>query len=171
MFENFEIPEYNINIINLNSILSEKIELEISNFLYSNNILDLKLNSRDLRYIFKHFIISNILSSLKEDYHNIFIFNFSYNLKYLNNYYIEEDCNIILSDILKKSSKIFKFIIFPVEKNFLIDKNVIYNFKKIIENKKKINYANAKKFCETNKLKEICSNLKNNTKIKHLLHK
>jgi hypothetical protein len=170
MFENLEIPEYNLNIVNLNYILSEKIELDISNFLYSNN-LKLNINSRDLKYIFKHFIILNILNSLKQEYHNIFIFNFSYNLKYLNNYYIEEDCNIILSEIIKKSSKIFKFIVFPIEKNFLIDKNIIYSFKKIIENKKKINYANAKKFCETNKLKEICSNLKNNTKIKELLHK
>jgi hypothetical protein len=170
MFENLEIPEYNLNIVNLNYILSEKIELDISNFLYSNN-LKLNINSRDLKYIFKHFIILNILNSLKQEYHNIFIFNFSYNLKYLNNYYIEEDCNIILSEILEKSSKIFKFIIFPIEKNLLIDKNIIYSFKKIIENKKKINYANAKKFCETNKLKEICSNLKNNTKIKELLHK
>lgn len=171
MFENLEIPEYNLNIINLNYLLSEKIELDISNFLYSNNLLTLKLNNRDLKYIFKHFILQNILNSLKEEYHNIFVFNFSFKLKYLNNYYIEEDCNITLSDILKKSSKIFKFILFPVENNFLIDKNIIYNFKKIIENKKKINYANAKKFCENNKLTEICDNLKNNTKIKHLLHK
>jgi hypothetical protein len=169
MFQNLEIPEYNINLINLNYLLNDKIELNIANFLYDNN-LNLKLNSRDLNNIFKHFIISEIIANFKTNYNNILIFNFSYNLKYLQNF-DESLCTIILNRIIEKSSKIFNFLLFTVEKNIIVDKNLIYQFKQIIEKRKKNNFNSAKKFCEKSNLTDLLDKVKNSSKTKLIMSK
>ena len=53
--------EYNLNLIDLNKLLSDKIELNISNFIYDNN-LTLSLSSRDFNYI------DDIIYVIKKNY-------------------------------------------------------------------------------------------------------
>lgn len=163
--------EYNLNLIDLNKLLSDKIDLNISNFIYDNN-LTLSLSSRDFNYICKHYFLSEILDSLQENYNNIIIFNTSFNLNHLSNYFNKEDLIIYLSELIKKSSKVFNFILFEYQNsNFLVDVNLLYKLKLLTEKRKKLNYNKIKKFCQDNKLRHLNNKLENHTKTKMILHK
>ncbi len=163
--------EYNLNLIDLNKLLSDKIELNISNFIYDNN-LTLSLSSRDFNYICKHFFLNEILLSLEENYNNIIIFNSSFEVKYLNNNFNKEDIIIYLSELIKKSSKVFNFILFEYQNsNLFVDVNLLYKLKTLSEKRKKINYNKIKKFCQDNKLKHLHDKLENHVKTKMILHK
>ena len=83
--------EYNLNLIDLNKLLSDKIELNISNFIYDNN-LTLSLSSRDFNYICKHYFLSEILDSLQENYNNIIQNNFMVSPTSSINYYLNKRC-------------------------------------------------------------------------------
>jgi len=170
MILNKEFKEYNINLIFLNSVLSENIELDISNFLYENN-LNLTLKSRDLNNLFKHFIIDNIIKQIKPELDNIFIINFNYNLKYLQLSFDEEDCKTIINKILKKSIKIFSFNIFESENTETSDLHFILKLKKCIQNKSITNFKKIRQYTEDNKLTQLSSKLKFNIKTKLLLNK
>jgi hypothetical protein len=170
MFLNVILTEYNINIINLNYLLQEKIETLIGNYLFDNN-LKLKINSRDLSKIILHFLNEEIIKHLKEDYNNILIFNPEYELKTLHNLYAEEDCKSILHKIIKKSTKIFNYSLFQISTNFVIDNNNIYSLKKFLQNKKSINYKKLKEFCKTSNLRFIGKKVEEDLSLKNLLHK
>ena len=170
MFLNVILKEYNINIINLNYLLQEKIETVIGNYLFDNN-LKLKINSRDLSKIILHFLNEEIIKHLKEDYNNILIFNPEYELKTLHNLYAEEDCKSILHKIIKKSTKIFNYSLFEISTNFVIDNNNIYSLKKFLQNKKSINYKKLKEFCKTSNLRFIGKKVEEDLSLKNLLHK
>jgi hypothetical protein len=170
MFKNLEIPEYNLNIINLNDVLSKEIEVKISNFLYDNN-LSLSINSRDCKKIFQHFILNEMLLSIEENYKNIFIINYNYNTNILNSFFIQEDSKKIINEVLKKATKIFKFVIFEVEDNVIVDKNLIYNFKCLVEKQKKIDIKKIQQYCNDNDLSHLSVKLRDNLKTKLLLHK
>jgi hypothetical protein len=170
MFLNVILTEYNINIINLNYLLQEKIETVIGNYLFDNN-LKLKINSRDLSKIILHFLNEEIIKHLKEDYNNILIFNPEYELKTLHNLYAEEDCKSILQKIIKKSTKIFNYSLFEISTNFVIDNNNIYSLKKFLQNKKSINYKKLKEFCKTSNLRFIGKKVEEDLSLKNLLHK
>ncbi len=163
--------EYNLNLIDLNKLLSDKIDLNISNFIYDNN-LTLSLSSRDLSNICKHFILNEILNALQENYNNIIIFNTSFNLNHLSNYFNKEDLIIYLSELIKKSSKVFNFILFEYKNSDLfVDVNLLYKLKLLTEKRKKLNYNKIKKFCQDNKLRHLNNKLENHTKTKMILHK
>jgi hypothetical protein len=170
MFLNVILTEYNINIINLNYLLQEKIETVIGNYLFDNN-LKLKINSRDLSKIILHFLNEEIIKHLKEDYNNILIFNPEYELKTLHNLYAEEDCKSILHKIITKSTKIFNYSLFQISTNFVIDNNNIYSLKKFLQNKKSINYKKLKEFCKTSNLRFIGKKVEEDLSLKNLLHK
>jgi len=154
--------EYNLNIININNLFSNKIELNISNYLYDNN-LNLKENNKDLNYIIQHFLISEILNTLNINYKNVIIYNNVFNFKYLNNNFNEEVLNIIIKKILKKSSKNFKFCLFELDDAlFFNNKNLIFELKKISDCKKKIDFVKLNEFCLNNRLKEIKNKLTDN---------
>jgi hypothetical protein len=170
MFLNVILTEYNINIINLNYLLQEKIETVIGNYLFDNN-LKLKINSRDLSKIILHFLNEEIIKHLKEDYNNILIFNPEYELKTLHNLYTEEDCKSILHKIIKKSTKIFNYSLFEISTNFVIDNNNIYSLKKFLQSKKSINYKKLKEFCKTSNLRFIGKKVEEDLSLKKLLHK
>jgi len=165
-----EFKEYNLNLIFLNSLLSEQIELNISNFLYENN-LNLKLNSRDLKNIFKHFILDNIIKQIKINYDNILLINFNYNLKYLNITFEEEACKAIINDILKKSIKIFNFNFFESQYEKIDDLQLIYKLKSCIQNKNKLNYKKMVDYTKKNNLSHLNLKLKNCLETKRLLNK
>jgi hypothetical protein len=170
MIFNHEIKEYNLNLISLNLLLSEKIELEISNFLYENN-LKLNLNSRDLNNIFKHFIINEILSQFNQNFDNILVFNPNFSLKFLQISYEEEACKAIIHKILDKSIKIFNFNVFLLSEELNVDTQLIYKFKKILQNKPETNFKKIKEYTEKNNLKNLESKIKNSLQTKLLLNK
>jgi hypothetical protein len=165
-----EFKEYNINLIFLNSLISEEIELNISNFLYENN-LSLNLSSRDLKNIFKHFIIDNIIKQIKIDYDNILIINYNFNLKYLNSCFDEEFCIPIIIDILKKSIKIFNFNVFETQNEKMTDLQLIYKLRSCIQNKNKFNYKKIIDYTQKNNLSHLNLKLKNCLQTKRLLNK
>lgn len=170
MFKNLEIPEYNLFIINLNNILSKDIEIKISNFLYDNN-LSLASNSRDCNKIFQHFILNEMLININPDYKNIFIINYNYKTDFLNLFFKQEESKKIINETFKKASKIFKFILFEVFDEMSIDKNLIYNFKCLVEKHKKIDIKKIQQYCIDNDLSHLSTKLKDNLKTKLLLHK
>jgi hypothetical protein len=155
------IKEYNLNLIDLNCLLEEKIELEISNFLYENH-LNLKLNSRDLRNIFKHFILKEILFVLDQEYDNILFFNSNFNLKYLHFTFNEEECIAIINDILKKSTKIFNFLLHEPIKDVKNDLKSIYKLKIIVKNKKTTDFRKIRTYIQNSNLTELSDKIKNN---------
>ena len=53
---------YNLNIINLNNLINNKIFVDISNFLYDNNLIDLYYKSKD----YKKIILIDDLSLIKK---------------------------------------------------------------------------------------------------------
>ena len=170
MIFNHEIKEYNLNLVSLNLLLSEKIELEISNFLYEHN-LKLNLNSRDLNNIFKHFIINEIIFQLKQNLNNILVFNPQFSLKILNLTYDEEACKAIIHKILDKSIKIFNFNTFILSGELNIDTQLIYKLKKTLQNKPETNFKKIKEYTEKNNLKDLELKIKNNLQTKLLLNK
>lgn len=171
MVFNIKLKEYNLNIIDLNTLLPEKIDLEISNFLYENN-LKLNLNSRDLNNIFKHFIINEILLQFDKNYNNILIFNSNFNLKSLNLFFDEEVCKIIIHKIINKSIKIFNFNVFSYStEELLIDTQLIYKLKQIIENKPQTNFKKIKEYTKKNNLKHLEAKIKNSLQTKLILNK
>jgi hypothetical protein len=156
---------YNLNIINLNKLIEEKIWIEIENFLFDNNLQDLPPSSKDRKKIYNHFIASNIINILSTEYNNIFIYNDISDTVYAD-----------LEKYITNIVKIFKISLFKTNTNindtkFSIDNNLIYEFKLLLQNKKKINFKQIRNFCDKNSLIYLSDKIKNNIKTKMLLYK
>ena len=164
MFLSSEIKEYNLNVINLNYLLTEFTVKRINNFLYDNN-LDYSIKKNDLNKIITHFIISDIIENFKEDYNNILIFNESLFVE------IDENCIHLILFNFKKILKKFSFNLLDIQTNFIVDKNTIYEIKSLLQNKKKTNLRKIKEFCNENELIKLAEEIKNNLKTKIILHK
>lgn len=147
---------YNLNIINLNNLINDKIFVDISNFLYENNLIDLYYKSKDYKKIKNHFIMKNLLETMNENYNNIFLYS--------------KDPNF--DDFIFKIVKLLKLNFFELtEIPLLLDKHLIYQLKCLAENKKTIDMKKVKAFCEKNDLTQLSDNIKNNVKTKLVLHK
>jgi hypothetical protein len=160
-----EISElYNLNIINLNKLLKEKISVEIDNFLYENNLKDISKSSKDYNKIFKHFFIKNLIDNIKIDYDNIFLFQ-------------KDEEDLTFKDFYTKIVQYVKTLNLNI---YIFDKeninessniNYVYKFKTFIKKKKNPNLKKIQSFFEKNELTYLTDKLKNNIKIKMLLHK
>jgi len=147
---------YNLNIINLNKLINEKIYVDISNFLYENNLIELYYKSKDYKKITNHFIMKNLLDSMNENYNNIFLYS--------------KDPNF--DTYIFKIFKLLKLNFFELtEIPLLLDKHLIYELKCLTENKKPIDMKKVRLFCEKNNLTQLSDNIKNNLKTKLVLHK
>jgi hypothetical protein len=147
---------YNLNIINLNKLINDKIYIDISNFLYENNLIDLYYKSKDFKKITNHFLMKNLLEIMKENYNNIFLYS--------------KDPNF--DGYIFKIVKLLKLNLFEItEIPLLLDNNLIYQLKCLAENKKSIDLKKVKAFCEKNNLTQLSDNIKNNLKTKLVLHK
>ena len=154
---------YNLNMIDLNLLIEKKIWLEIDNFLFDNNLKDLPESSKDIKKIYNHFIASNFLDIINPNYNNIFLYKKD----------CESDSSVIRKNVYS-ICKVLKLNFFEIDINntdLLIDRNLIYQFKLLAESKKKVNIRNIQKFCERNSLTYLSDKIKNNLKIKMLLHK
>jgi hypothetical protein len=147
---------YNINIINLDNLINDKIYIEISNFLYEHNLLELSNTTRDYKKIVNHFVMKNLLDVMHDTYNNIFLYSKT----------------ILFYDYALKISKLLhlNFVEIP-ELPILVDKNLIYQLKCLAENKKPINLKKVEEFCRKNSLTQITDKIKNNPKTKLILHK
>ena len=148
---------YNLNIVNLNELLDKKIHVEIENFLYDNNLCSLSDNSKDRVKIYNHFIISNILHVIKENYNNIFLY--------------KKENEIYSRYRILKLAKLLSLNIFEYSDSLEIDNNTFYKFKTLAESKKKVNLKKIRVFFEKNELNQLSDKIKNNIKTKLLLHK
>ena len=147
---------YNLNIINLNKLICDKIYIDISNFLYENNLINLYYKSKDYKKITNHFIMKNLLETMNENYNNIFVYKNDFNF----------------DTYIFKITKLLKLNLFLVtEAPLLLDKNLIYELKCLAENKKTIDMKKVKDFCIKNDLTQLSDNIKNNLKTKLVLHK
>jgi hypothetical protein len=147
---------YNLNLINLNKLINEKIVIDVSNFLYENNLIDLYYKHRDYKKITNHFIIKNILETINQNYNNIFLY--------------KKDINFDI--YINKISKLLNLNLFEIEEiPILLDQNLIYRLKCLAENKKPLNFKKINQFCQKNDLKEITERIKNNPKTKLVLYK
>ena len=167
---NIIIKEYNLNIINLNSLLREVIELEIVNFIYSNNIkLDLK--SIDTKRIFLHFVLQNVINHSNTEYYNIFTYDKNYTPNHISTLFecsMYNECKKLLESLIKVITNNFNVNIFPIEENVDIDKNLILSFKVFAESKKDKRIKNIKKFLQKNELNSLLNKLKNHNVSKFL---
>ena len=147
---------YNLNIINLNNLINNKIYIDISNFLYENNLINLYYKSKDYKKITNHFIMKNLLETMKENYNNIFLYSKDPNF----DGYIFKIVNLLKLNLFELT-----------EMPPLLDKHLIYELKCLAENKKAIDMKKVKAFCEKNNLTQLSDNIKNNLKTKLVLHK
>jgi hypothetical protein len=148
---------YNLNIINLNDLINKKIHIEIENFLYDNNLVFLSKESRDRIKIYKHFIITNILNVINENYTNIFLYS--------------EDNNPNKDYPVSNIMKVLNLNVFEYSNSTEIDNNTFYKFKSLADNKKTVNIKKIKQFLEKNELNQLSDKIKNNVKTKLLLYK
>jgi len=147
---------YNLNIINLNKLINEKIFVEMSNFLYDNNLTELYHRSKDYNKIINHFIMKNLLETMNENYNNIFLYS------------KDSTFDVYINKIVKLLHlNLFEIKEIPI----LLDLNLIYELKCLAENKKPIDMKKVKAFCKKNDLTQLTNNIKNNPKTKLLLHK
>lgn len=163
------IKEYNLNLIILNKLIENTVILEISNFLYNNN-LSLTEKSRDLKVIIEHFLITGILQNIDINYKNIIIYSNTVKLDNLDFLDKELFVSILLKTFIKSSKK-FKFCIFETDIiDLLDDKNLLNKVKHFTNCRKKIDYTKLSEYCANSKLKEIKDKLLDN-KIKLKLNK
>ena len=114
---------YNLNLINLNKLINEKIIIDISNFLYENNLIDLCYKHKDYKKITNHFLIKNLLQTINQNYNNIFLY--------------KKDINF--DSYITKISKLLKLNLFEIEEiPILLDHNLIYKLKSLAENKDEV---------------------------------
>lgn len=161
--------EYNLNVINLNYILKENIELDISNYLYDNNI---KLTSslRDTNRILLHFILESLLKYTIPELHNVFVVKKPFNLKYLYNDLEYPKLEKLLSSVLERINKKFNITIFFLSDKQTIDKNLIHEIRSLKKSNANKSLKSIKIFLETHKLTKISKNVETNlgTKFKLL---
>ena len=147
---------YNLNIINLNKLINDKIIIEMSNFLYDNNLTELYNRSKDYNKIINHFIMKNLLETINENYNNIFLYS------------KDPTFDVYINKIVKLLHlNLFEIKEIPI----LLDLNLIYELKCLAENKKSIDMKKVNSFCKKNNLTQISDIIKNNPKTKLLLHK
>jgi hypothetical protein len=171
------IKEYNLNIINLNQLIEEKIDFEIYNFIIQNE-LSLKLENKDTKRIFLHFIIFHIINEKNILHENIFIFNNLQRLSHLNLIFQEKKVLDFFDNLIKLIYNNFNIKILINKKINLsnlnsINFNEIYQLKNLIEkehysNKKKI--TKSKKFCEKFGLSNLIENLQKDKTLAYKLN-
>lgn len=168
--ENIILKEYNLNIININYILTNKIEIDICNFIYSNN-LSLSIKSIDTKKIILHFLIQGILNYSKTEYNNIILQKDSYKTTHINFLSDEENCSNLMQKLLFGIAKKMKLPLISISQQETIDKDFILKMKSLVENKPKNIIQTMDKFLKGNGLKKLSSDLKINPNMKFKLHK
>lgn len=149
------IKEYNLHIINLNDLISQKIEFEIYNFIIQNE-LSLKLENKDTKRIFLHFLLFFIFSEKNILHENIFIYNDLEKSNHLNLLFQENKVLDFFNSLIKLIYNNFNIKILINKKIKLSNLNShnfneIYHLKNLIEKENfKIskNLEKSKKFCE-----------------------
>jgi hypothetical protein len=168
--ENIILKEYNLNIINLNSILRNKIEIDITNFIYLYN-LEVSLKSKDTKKIILHFLLQEILNYINSEYNNIIVIRNDYKCNHLDYWDNSEECNILLHNIIKIIANKLDLPIICIESTLIIDKDFIYRMKNIAENKSKNIIPRMSKFLQRNDLTKLSENLKKDPSIKLKLYR
>jgi len=171
------IKEYNLNIINLNDLISEKIEFEIYNFIIQNE-LSLKLENKDTKRIFLHFLLFFIFSEKNILHENIFIYNDLEKLNHLNLIFQENKVLDFFNSLIKLIYNNFNIKILINKKLNLPNLNCnnfneIYNLKNLIEKENfKIskNLEKSKKFCEKFGLLNLTENLQKDKSLSYKLN-
>ena len=162
------LKEYNLNLINLSSLIEQETVVEINNFIIINN-LKLSLSSKDLKRIFLHFLLKTIINKENILYDNIFIFNELNDISSLKFIFDEKNTIDFFNKLIKLISNNFNInLLIKKEVNFQkiqnSDINEIYKLKNFLEkeNFKTKNLQKSRNFCEKNGLMDIYSLLINN---------
>lgn len=149
------LKEYNLKVIDLNKLIEDKIDFEIYNFIIQNE-LSLKLENKDTKRIFLHFLLFFIFSEKNILHENIFIYNNLEKLNHLNLLFQENKVLDFFNTLIKLIYNNFNIKILINKKLNLPELNCnnfnqIYNLKNLIEKENfKIskNLEKSKKFCD-----------------------
>lgn len=74
--KNHEYPEYGINLISVNWVISHVVEPQIVKFCVDNNLV-IRANSRDIKRIIGHFLAESVLKVCKEHMNTKNILNYT----------------------------------------------------------------------------------------------
>jgi len=118
------LKEYNLNLINLSSLIEQETVIEINNFIILNN-LKLNLSSKDLKRIFLHFLLKTIINKENILYDNIFIYNELNDISSLKLIFDETNTIDFFNKLIKLINNNFNI-------NLLIKKTLIYKKYKIL---------------------------------------
>jgi hypothetical protein len=162
------LKEYNLNLINLSSLIEDEVIIEINNFIIINN-LKVSLSSKDTKRIFLHFLLKTIINKENILYDNVFIYNNLCNTTALNLIYNQENTIDFFNKMIKLIKSNFN-ITFLIKKEINFNKiqnsdfNEIYKLKNLLEkeNSKNKNLQKSRNFCEKNGLMDIYSLLIDN---------
>lgn len=157
---------YNINLIDLDYLFDNKIDTDISNFIFDNS-LKLSLNNKDFKAIVNHYTIDSIITSLKEDKSNIILFRNCLKCDSIKNFFDETEFKEKFNDILGIICRKFKFKLYSAGSDFDLNRNNINSLRNFSSSK--IDFQKLSKFIKDNNLSEIENRLKNNQKLKFII--
>jgi hypothetical protein len=105
-----ELEQHNITVLSFNTLFAEKYQVNIANLLRSYNLIEAKINNKDVVKIFYHSLIYDISETLLQDYNGkpLLVFNSKFIQPCDLTYYYDEET--LVQFLLKFISKLEKML-------------------------------------------------------------
>lgn len=130
MVKNYQYPEYGINIISVNWVITHVVEPQIVKFCVDNN-LEIRNNSRDIKRIIIHFLADSVLAVCKEHTNIQSILNYTP----LKLCLLDESMHIMMNKCVHQFFKKFRFCNTSYTQSFdQLNLEQIYELKALVDN-------------------------------------
>ena len=167
--ESFQYPEYNLNIISLNYLVTNYVEPAIQQFCLTHNI-DISPNSRDVKRLILHFVADSIIKACARARSTSSVLNFTQ----LDIHLIGDNMTSIVNTCIHQILKRFKLCHTSFDSNIdQLSTQQLYHIKSIVDacNIKPKSLAQIKKFLKTNQLVQLAQRVTTNVVVQHTLAK
>jgi hypothetical protein len=167
--ESFQYPEYNLNIISLNYLVTNHAEPAIQQFCLTHDI-EIRPNSRDVKRLILHFVADAIIQACTRARSISSVLNFTPVDIHLIGTNMSAIVNTCIHQILKR------FKLCHVAYTCSIDHlntQQLYHIKSIVDacNIKPKSLAQIKKFLQANQLVHLAQRVATNVVVQHTLSK
>jgi chloramphenicol O-acetyltransferase len=167
--ESFQYPEYNLNIISLNYLVTNYVEPAIQQFCLTHNI-DIRPNSRDVKRLILHFVADSIIQACARTRSTLSVLNFAK----LDIHLIGTNMSPIVNTCIHQILKRFKLchVAYACSIDHL-NTQQLYHIKSIVDacNIKPKSLAQIKRFLQTNQLTQLAQRVATNVVVQHTLSK
>jgi hypothetical protein len=167
--ESFQYPEYNLNVISLNYLVSNYAEPAIQQFCLAHDI-EIRPNSRDVKRLILHFIADAIIQACGRARSISSVLN----LTVVDIHLIGTNMTPIVNTCIQQILKRFKLCHTSFDGDIdQLDTQQLYHIKSIVDtcNIKPKSLAQIKKFLKTNQLTQLAQRVATNVVVQHTLSK